>query len=578
MLRRYLSRLNESSANRYGLGLHLRLVFAGALTSFLGVATVCGFLVYQQVHVFQAEIGRSTGELRTAMVERGRILGESLAKSMENAIAGYNFTFVAESINLLKEGKENLAYGYVTNSAGTVIVHTDTNQVGEHRTIPLALQAGGSKEVPGERPILEIYHPIEVGGEMWGNMVLAFHLWPLQARAADALLHGREVMIRSTSTAVLFAGLVTLLGIACSVVLSRRLLAPITRLADDASAIAAGNLNREIRAVASGDEIGFLARQFEMMRRSVRTYIGELVIAKEKAEAATREEKRLRGQLQEHSKLLELKVQERTAELQNINARLTETDRLKSEFLSNVSHELRSPLAAISSAAKIIDKYGDRSKKDGAKFSNVIMNEADRLGRLINDLLALAKIEAGRVEWTFEPIDDPVDLLAHVVTTFKPLAAESGVDLVLDCPASLPRITGDKDRLIQVLTNLLSNAMKFTPGGGRIVVGGERVDVRGKEVVRIVVQDTGPGIPEHELEKVFDRFHQVKVKKTATNKPKGTGLGLAICREVVNHHGGEIWAEAAPVGTGARMVFYLTVGDRAVAVESASADSAPTPA
>jgi len=571
-VRRFFARLTRSTEKSYGLGLHLRLVFGGAVTSFLGIATVCGFLVYQQVHVFQAEIGRSTIELREAMIERGNILGESLAKSMENAIAGYNFTFVAESMNLLQEGKDNLAYGYVTNSAGSVIVHTDANQVGEHRAIPLALQAGGFKEVPGQRPILEIYHPIIVGGEVWGNMVLAFHLWPLQERAAEALLHGREVMIRSTSTAVLFAGLVTLLGIGGSVVLSRRLLTPITRLADDASAIAAGNLNREIRAVDSGDEIGFLARQFEMMRRSVRTYIGELVIAKEKAEAATREEKRLRAQLQEHSKLLELKVQERTAELQNINARLTENDRLKSEFLSNVSHELRSPLAAISSAAKIIDKYGDRSKKSGAKFSEVIQSEADRLGRLINDLLDLAKIEAGRVEWNFEVIQDPVDLIAHVVTTFKPLAAESNVELLLDCPASLPRVTGDKDRLIQVLTNLLSNAMKFTPSGGRITVAGQQMELSGKDVVRFIVQDTGPGIPEHELEKVFDRFHQVKAKKTATNKPKGTGLGLAICREVVNHHGGEIWAEA-PVETGARMVFYIPVGERALETEAVATAS-----
>jgi signal transduction histidine kinase len=469
----------------------------------------------------------------------------------------------------MKEGKDDMAYGYVTNSAGVVIVHTDPDRVGDKKPVPLSLQTGGYRELTGDRAVLEIYQPIVVGGEVWGNLVLAFDVWPLQARAAEALIHGREVMIRATSAAVMFAGLVTLIGIAGSVVLSRRMLTPITRLADDAAAIASGNLNREIRAVDSGDEIGFLARQFEMMRRSVKTYIGELVIAKEKAEASTREEKRLRGQLQEHSKLLEIKVQERTVELQAINARLTENDRLKSEFLSNVSHELRSPLAAISSAAKIIDKYGDRSKKSGAKFSEVIMNEADRLGRLINDLLDLAKIEAGRVEWNFEPIRDPVDLVAHVVTTFKPLATESNVDLVLDSPASLPSLHGDRDRLIQVLTNLLSNAMKFTPAGGRITVGAQYEAVRGKESVRFVVQDTGPGIPPEELEKVFDRFHQVKIKKTATNKPKGTGLGLAICREVVNHHGGEIWAEGPPEG-GARMVFYIPIGEHAIEAEPAS--------
>ena len=543
------------------------------MTSVASVAIVCAFLVYQQVNIFQEEIERSTSELREAATDRGRILGESLAKNLEQAIAGYNFTFVAESMNVLREGRDDLAYGYVTNSVGTIIVHTDPQRVGDRKTIPLSLQTGGSREVSGDKRVLAVYQPIVVGGEAWGHLVLAFDLWPIEARASGAILHGRQVMVRATSTAVMFASVVTMIGIVGSVFFSRRMLAPITRLADDASAIAAGNLNREIRAVDSGDEIGFLARQFEMMRRSVKTYIGELVIAKEKAEAATREEKRLRAQIQEHSKLLELKVQERTLELQKINARLTENDRLKSEFLSNVSHELRSPLAAISSAAKIIDKHGDRSNKSGTKFSSVIMNEADRLGRLINDLLDLAKIEAGRIEWNFEKIRDSVDLLAHVVTTFKPLAAESDVDLVLDCPASLSGIHADRDRMIQVLTNLLSNAMKFTPSGGRIQVSGSEDTVADKQVVRFVVQDTGPGIPDDELEKVFDRFHQVKAKKAATGKPKGTGLGLAICREVVNHHGGEIWAEAPEEG-GARMVFYIPLGERALEGESESLPSA----
>lgn len=565
---------SSKGAKSHGLGLHLRLVFGGAVTSFLGIATVCTFLVYQQVNIFQQEIGRSTAELRQAITDRGRILSESLAKNLEQAIAGYNFTFVAESMNVMRDGREDLAYGYVTNASGRIIVHTDTREVGSRKSIPLSLQTGGSREVTGERRVLEVYQPIIVGGEPWGNLVLAFDLWPLEARAAEAMIHGREVMVRATSAAVVFAGLVTMIGIVGSMVLSRRMLAPITRLADDASAIASGNLSREIRAVDSGDEIGFLARQFEMMRRSIKTYIGELVIAKEKAEAATREEKHLRAQIQEHSKLLELKVQERTAELQTINARLTENDRLKSEFLSNVSHELRSPLAAIGSAAKIIDKHGDKSNKSGLKFSSVIMNEADRLGRLINDLLDLAKIEAGRVEWNFELIRDSVDLLAHVVTTFKPLAAESNVDLNLDCPASLPGIHADKDRLIQVLTNLLSNAMKFTPAEGRITVSGRPETIGGKDVVYFTIEDTGPGIPPEELEKVFDRFHQVKAKKTATNKPKGTGLGLAICREVVNHHGGEIWAEAPREG-GARMVFYIPLGDRTEDSNSAAPDTSP---
>ena len=541
----------------YGLRLHLRLVIAGTITSFLGIAVVCGFLVYRQAYILHAEISRSTSELQVAVIERGHTIADSMAKSMENAIAGYNFTFVSESMKNFQDGNDDVAYGFVTNAAGVIIVHTDSEQVGTKIdlviTDPDPVAHGASNGAYG---IFEVIQPIFVGKSAWGHLVLAFDFRPIQNRAVAALERGRDIMVQATTAAVFVAVLVTFAGLGISILLSRRLLAPITRLADDASAIAAGNLNREIRATDSGDEIGFLARQFELMRRSMHTYIGELVVAKDKAEDATREEKRLRAQIQEHSRVLEAKVQERTAELQEINARLTEHDRLKTEFLSNVSHELRSPLAAIASASKIIARYGDPTRKSGKKFSAVIMDEADRLGRLINDLLDLAKIEAGRVEWHMEPLGDPVDLLAHVVTTFKPLAMESGVSLDIDCPASLPSVYGDRDRLIQVLTNLCSNAMKFTPHVGRIVVSGESAMVNGHKVIRVVVRDTGPGIPIGELEKVFDRFHQAKDREQDINKPKGTGLGLAICREVITHHGGEIWAEA-PADGGARMVFFV---------------------
>jgi signal transduction histidine kinase len=541
----------------YGLRLHFRLVMAGAITAFLGIAAVCAFLVYRQAHVLHDEISRSTIDLQVAIIDRGHTVADSMVRSMENAIAGYNFTFVADSMQRVQDSSGGIAYGFVTNAAGIVIVHTDPEQVGTKReTLAGRVDdvARGASDI--DNGIFEVTHPIFVGGAPWGNMVLAFDFRPIQERAALAFARGRDIMVEATTTALLVASFVMMAGIGISILFSRRLLAPIAHLADDASAIAAGNLNREIRAVDSEDEIGFLARQFELMRRSIRTYIGELVVAKEKAEAATREEKRLRGQIQQHSRLLEAKVQERTAELQQINARLTEHDRLKTEFLSNVSHELRSPLAAIASASKIISRYGDQNKKSGKKFSAVIMDEADRLGRLINDLLDLAKIEAGRVEWNMDALGDPVDLLAHVVTTFKPLATESDICLDLDCPASLPNVYGDRDRLIQVLTNLCSNAMKFTPAGGRITISGEVATVDERNVIRVVVQDTGPGIPQDELEKVFDRFHQAKARKMDINKPKGTGLGLAICREVITHHGGEIWAEAPPEG-GTRMVFFI---------------------
>lgn len=546
---------SNSSDTLGGLGLHLKLVLAGSITTLIGIALVSVFFIHHQAGVLHAEIDRSTEALRVSLIERGRLLAESLSASMENAIAGYDFEFVNGAIGSLQKKTSNLAVAYIANADNAVIVHSDPQRVGELVVPPPVGSQTRFTTLADGTEVVEIHHPITVGGAPWGTLVLAFDLRTIATRAAEGALRGEQILIRSTTLAIVAGVLVALCGVIASVVLSRRMLRPIVALADDAAAIAQGNLDREIRATDSRDEIGFLACQFEQMRRSVKSYVGELVVAKQKAEDATREEKRLRNQIQEHSKLLEIKVEERTVELREINQRLTEYDRMKSEFLSNVSHELRSPLAAISSAAKIIGRYGDENKRTGKKFSTVIMGEADRLGRLINDLLDLAKIEAGRVDWNMERIENPFELVEHVATTFKPLADERKIDLILESVGTVPPVEMDEDRMVQVLTNLCSNAMKFTPEGGRISLLGRAATHDGQPVFEIVVQDTGPGIPPQELEKVFDRFHQVKVKREGS-KPKGTGLGLAICREVVNHHGGRIWAEAAP-GGGARMVLVL---------------------
>ncbi len=562
-----------TAPNPGGLGLHLKLVLAGSVTTFVGIVMVSAFLVYQQASIMRMEVSRSTEALRYGLIERSRLLADSMATSMENAIAGYNFTFVADSIKGVQQRNSNLAYAYLTNSNRRVIIHTEPGRVGQSSApIPPEITTSTKRDDKG-RNVVEIYQPIQVGGAAWGTLVLAFDLKTIESRGRLAMLRAEQIMVRATALTVVAAILVTLFGVIVSMFLSRRMLKPIRSLADDAAAIAHGNLDREIRSADTGDEIGFLARQFEAMRLSIKTYIGELVVAKQEAEAATLMEKRLRGQIEEHSKLLEIKVQERTTELREINARLTEYDRMKSEFLSNVSHELRSPLAAVASAAKIINRYGDENKRSGKRFSSVIMDETDRLGRLINDLLDLAKIEAGRVEWNMARIENSVEIVDHVVSTFRPLADEREIDLSLDSPATLPAIHLDADRIIQVITNLCSNAMKFTPKGGVIRVGARETVHQGLASVEISVTDTGPGIPQDELEKVFDRFHQVKAKRDG-NKPKGTGLGLAICREVVNHHGGEIWAECA-AGGGCRMVFYLPVDATERAVATPAVELAP---
>ena len=239
------------------------------------------------------------------------------------------------------------------------------------------------------------------------------------------------------------------------------------------------------------------------------------------------------------------------AELEIANARLREVDDLKTKFLSEVSHEIRTPLAAVVSAAKIIMKHHQTKPDVVARFGNTILVEGDRLTRLLNEFLDLTKIEAGCVDWHDSDVV-AASLVDDAIAGIAAVADEKGIDLVSDVAPGLPSVTADRDRLIQVLANLLMNALKYTPRGGRVVVRAATIDGS----LRFDVVDTGPGIPEADRSKVFDRFHQVRRSDDRENGRKGTGLGLCICREIVDHYGGRIWVESE-LGRGSAFMFTL---------------------
>jgi signal transduction histidine kinase/CheY-like chemotaxis protein len=240
------------------------------------------------------------------------------------------------------------------------------------------------------------------------------------------------------------------------------------------------------------------------------------------------------------------------AELEIANARLREVDDLKTKFLSEVSHEIRTPLAAVVSAAKIIMKHHLTKPDVVPRFGNTILVEGDRLTRLLNEFLDLTKIEAGCVDW--HDSDLKVESLAEdAIAGMAAMADERGIELLADVQPDLPAIVVDRDRVIQVLNNLLMNAIKYTPKGGTIVL---RAILDEGDTILFEVSDTGPGIAREELGKVFDRFHQVRRSDDRENGRKGTGLGLCICREIVDHYGGRIWVESE-VGQGSTFKFTL---------------------
>jgi signal transduction histidine kinase len=225
-------------------------------------------------------------------------------------------------------------------------------------------------------------------------------------------------------------------------------------------------------------------------------------------------------------------------------------DQLKSDFVSKVSHELRTPLTSIKGFTEILMSYSDVDGKTQHEFLGIINDESERLTRLINDILDLSKIEAGRVEWQIQPV--PVaDLVEHTTKLFGSQAAAKNLQLLIKIPKNLPLVRGDRDQLHQVMDNLLSNAIKFTPSG-RIAIQARQEDA----FVKVSVSDTGIGIAREDQSKIFEKFHQLG--DIRSGHPRGTGLGLAICREIITRLGGRIWCESE-LDKGSTFYFTLPV-------------------
>jgi len=234
--------------------------------------------------------------------------------------------------------------------------------------------------------------------------------------------------------------------------------------------------------------------------------------------------------------------------------RLGELDELKADFVSNVSHELRTPIASLKQASMLLAEGIPGPLNDEQReILGIVESNTGRLAALINDLLDAAKIEAGRLQIDPEPVDLP-ELIRRAVRSLAPLATEKHLRVTMRQEGTLPRALADPLRMEQVLTNLLGNAVKFTPEGGEISFLCERDGA----MVRCSVRDTGVGIPAAELPRIFDKFHQVRA--TRTNRTKGTGLGLTIVKYLVELHGGTISVESAE-GRGTTFTFTIPTVD-----------------
>ncbi|MDH5668235.1 MAG: cell wall metabolism sensor histidine kinase WalK [Nitrospira sp.] len=241
---------------------------------------------------------------------------------------------------------------------------------------------------------------------------------------------------------------------------------------------------------------------------------------------------------------------------------LRHLETIRKDFVANVSHELRTPLTSIKGYVEALLDGAMDNPDMTAHFLNIILKQSDRLNLIIEDLLELSRIESGRISFRSDPIDIHA-VIDRALSTIKPLAEKKGHRLIASINTRLPAAEGDEDRLVQVLTNLLDNAVKYTPAGGTITVGaGEAPIPRTAEptggALELTVSDTGIGIPEADRPRVFERFY--RVDKARSRELGGTGLGLAIVKHIVEGHGGQVWVEAHEP-KGSRFVVRLPISN-----------------
>ena len=245
-------------------------------------------------------------------------------------------------------------------------------------------------------------------------------------------------------------------------------------------------------------------------------------------------------------------LQARTRELESANDRLKELDKLKSGFVSNVSHELRTPLTAIGGLVdNMLDGLTGPLNPKQSHYISGIKDSTERLARLIHDMLDLSVIESGRMELKLTRFPMAA-LISEIVDNLRPVSLDKDIELGGNSASGEYHVWADRDKITQVLTNLVSNAVKFTPSGGKVKIFLE--PVAGGYWLQVGVGDNGPGIPPEEAGRIFDEFYQIS--QPGQEKAKGVGLGLAICKKLIDMHGGQIRVESAP---GAGSTFYFTV-------------------
>lgn len=353
--------------------------------------------------------------------------------------------------------------------------------------------------------VLVLTSPVRLGNQNLGIASAGF-----SQLYYDRLIQDRLKQVQHRAAWI--AGIALLIGVVLTLLVSLSIIRPVDLLSAAAEKVGKGRYDLDLKALETRkDELGGLSRTFKAMAEQ-----------------------------------------------------LQQLDQMKEDFVSAVTHELRSPLGAIESYLNLIGE----EIKDGIKPTDLetyvqrLHANTRRLTNFVNDLLDVAAIERGKIKLELQSVSLGI-LIQDVAALFTPKMAEKHIAFRTSIPADLPFAFADADKTRQILINLLSNAIKFTPEAGHITLSAEPVSAKS---LRVVVEDSGIGIRPEEQQKIFNKFEQVDSARQKIKGPKGTGLGLAICRALVELHGGIIGVESEP-GKGSRFYFTLPIAREAVSLK-----------
>jgi len=501
-------------------------------------------------------INRQKSSLMEELSKRAHSLASNMAFNSQYAV------FAHDTRNMHKlvagvEKESDIENAYIVDLDGWILAHQDTSRLGEQVGFAAELDSLQLRKwIPSRRKdVWRMIALIEFGRKAAdSDEVLIFSL-PDNAEQGETAAYSEKLgyaildvsldsmnaaLSAGTRRAVIITLIMVLLGALAVVYLVRSVVAPIYRLADATRAVAQDNLDL-IVPVNRADEIGILSSSFNHMIR-------QLKVSRERIEAWNRE---LEAKVYERTKELE----EKHRELEKAYEALKTLDTAKDDFLALVSHELRTPLSSVLLYSEMLLDGLDDSPETRNEFLTTIVENCKRLTRLINDVLDLSKIEAGRMPFKLEKLNFE-ELINDTLSGIRPTIESKGINLICENVGKGFRLWGDRDRIIQVLTNVISNAVKFTPEGGSITVSLSSGDGIGK----VVITDTGQGISKEDIPKVFDRFSHLG---SIDHHTEGTGLGMTICRSIIERLNGEIWIESQR-GQGTTVIFTLPTANRSL--------------